>query len=162
MATQAELGKHLDLSDRSVRELLAKGVLPTARRGDHDLDACRTAYIRHLRAAAAGRTLGQAGDDLTAERARLAREQADHYALGNAAKRRELLPRGEITRAVAAAFSHVRDRLMALPTRIAGPLAYITDPAEVRRRLDIEIGTALAELAEARIIPLTEDHENAA
>lgn len=61
MATQAEIGTHLDLSDRSVRELLTKGVLPSAPRGEHDLDACRLAYVRHLRAVAAGRALGAGG-----------------------------------------------------------------------------------------------------
>lgn len=59
MATQAEVGKHLDLSDRTIRELLDKGVLPNARRGALDLDSCRVAYIRHLREVAAGRDLGR-------------------------------------------------------------------------------------------------------
>ena len=154
MATQAEIGAHLDLTDRSVRELLSKGVLPPARRGEHDLDACRLAYVRHLRAVAAGRALGPAGDDLTVERARLAREQADHFALNNAAKRRELLPRSEITQAVTSAFGIVRERLCGLPGRLAGPLARLTDPATVRVRLESEVVTVLNELSEERVIAM--------
>lgn len=161
MATQAEVGKHLDLSDRSIRELLDRGVLPNARRGALDLDACRLAYIRHLREVAAGRALGPGGDDLTAERARLAREQADHYSLKNAVLRQQFLPRADITRAVTAAFQIVRDRFTALPARLAGPLARLTDPAEVRRRLDDAVQGALVELSEERVI-VAEDGADAA
>lgn len=50
MATQIEIAKHLDLSDRQVRNLLSDGVLPGSKgRGGFDLDACREAYIRYLR-----------------------------------------------------------------------------------------------------------------
>lgn len=162
MATQAEVGTHLDLTDRSIRELLDKGVLPNARRGALDLDACRIAYIRHLREAAAGRALGPSGDDLTAERARLAREQADHYALKNAAMRLELLPRAEITRTVTAAFQIVRDRLTALPARLAGPLARLSDPAEVRGRLTDAVQGVLVELSEERVVSTAEERADAA
>lgn len=162
MATQAEIGAHLDLSDRSVRELLSKGVLPPARRGEHDLDACRLAYLRHLRAVAAGRALGPAGDDLTVERARLAREQADHFALNNAAKRRELLPRADITQAVTGVFGIVRERLSSFPGRLAGPLARLTDPAAVRMRLEEAVNEALIELSEERVVASTADAADAA
>lgn len=162
MATQAEVGAHLDLSDRSIRELLEKGVLPNARRGALDLDACRVAYIRHLRETAAGRATGPAGDDLTAERARLAREQADHYALKNATMRLELLPRADITRTVTAAFQIVRDRLSAIPTRLAGPLARMTDPGEVRARLSDAIAAVLVELSEEQVIATSEEPADAA
>jgi len=162
MATQAEVGKHLDLSDRSVREMLDKSVLPNARRGELDLDACRIAYLRHLREVAAGRALGPSGDDLTAERARLAREQADNYALKNAVMRLELLPRAEITRTVTAAFQIVRDRMTALPARLAGPLARLTDTTEVRGRLSDAINAVLVELSEERVIAQTEERADAA
>ncbi len=162
MATQAEVGAHLDLSDRTIRELLDRGVLPNARRGALDLDACRLAYIAHLREVAAGRALGPSGDDLTAERARLAREQADHFALKNAAMRLELLPRADITRAVAAAFGHVRDRLVQLPARLAAPLARASDPADVRARLSDAVNAALVELSETRIVATMEDNADAA
>lgn len=163
MATQAEIGAHLDLTDRSIRELLDRGVLPNARRGSLDLDACRVAYIRHLREVAAGRAAGPSGDDLTAERARLAREQADNYALKNAAARLELLPRADINRAVTAAFQHVRDRLVSLPARLAAPLARATEPAEVRARLSDAIHSTLIELSETRVVAsVDEDTPDAA
>ena len=162
MATQTDIATHLDLSDRSVRELLDKGVLPNARRGALNLDQCRVAYIRHLREMAAGRGTGPSADDLTAERARLAREQADHYALKNAALRLELLPRADITRAVSAAFQIVRDRLTSLPVRLAGPLARLSEPADVRVRLADAVNGVLVELSEERVVSTAEEHADAA
>lgn len=162
MATQVEIAEHLDICDRSVRAMLDRGILPNARRGALDMDACRVAYIRHLREVAAGRDLGPAADDLTAERARLAREQADHYALKNAAMRLELLPRAEITRAVVAAFAIVRDRITALPARLAGPLARVSDAADVRERLADAFAAVLVELSEERVIATGEERANAA
>ena len=110
MATQAEVAAHLFLSDRSVRDLISRGVLPAARRGELDLDDCRRRYIDHLRMTAAGRARGlEGGDsehvglDLEAERAGLARAQKEAYELKNAATRLELLPKAAISRAVAAA-----------------------------------------------------------
>ncbi|QCN95865.1 hypothetical protein D3093_11680 [Azospirillum argentinense] len=162
MATQTEVGKHLDLSDRSVRELLDRGILPNARRGALDLDQCRVAYIRHLRETAAGRGAGPSADGLTDARARLAHEQADHFALKNAALRLELLPRADITLAVTAIFTIVRDRLSALPARLAGPLAATSDPEAVRVRLSDAVSGVLVELSEERVVAIQEETADAA
>lgn len=55
MATQIEIAEHLDLSDRWVRTLLQEGVLPASKgRGGYDIDACRLAYIRYIRAQVSG------------------------------------------------------------------------------------------------------------
>ena len=152
MATQIELAKHLDLSDRSVRELRDKAIFPNASRSSLDLDDCRVSYIRHLRAMAARHAVGPASDDLTAERARLAREQADGQALRNGLTRSELLVRAEVAQAVAAAFGLVRDRLLGLGPRLAGQLARVNSPGECREILEVAITEALTELSEARIV----------
>ncbi len=55
MATQKQVGEHLELSDRSIRYLIARGVLERSGRRKFDVDACRRAYLRHLREIAAGR-----------------------------------------------------------------------------------------------------------
>jgi len=156
MATQQEVADHLDVSDRTVRELIEKSILPDAGRGMLDLDACRVAYLRHLREIAAGRGGAAEQESLSTERARLAAEQREHYALRNAAARRELLPRTAVTLAVTGTFQRVRDKLMLLPDRMAGPLARLADPAVVRQRLADAIGGALAELAETAVIAAAE------
>lgn len=97
--TQKEAGEHLDLSDRSIRELEVslnlKGI-------DYTLSQLRIAYIRKLREEAAGRAA--AGDlDLATERARLASEQADKIAMQNAERRGELAPVAMMEQALAGA-----------------------------------------------------------
>nr|VFJ91465.1 MAG: hypothetical protein BECKH772A_GA0070896_100325 [Candidatus Kentron sp. H]VFJ92612.1 MAG: hypothetical protein BECKH772B_GA0070898_1003130 [Candidatus Kentron sp. H]VFJ99333.1 MAG: hypothetical protein BECKH772C_GA0070978_100316 [Candidatus Kentron sp. H] len=71
--TQVEIGNHLDLSDRSVREILPKlGI-------DHrqsNLSTIRIAYIRDLRETAAGRG-GDEQVNLTLQRTRQAEADAN-------------------------------------------------------------------------------------
>lgn len=59
MSTQIEVAKHLFLSDKWVRELIKKGVLPSSSgRGGYDLDKCREAYIFYLRGVNSGQVKG--------------------------------------------------------------------------------------------------------
>lgn len=97
--TQKEAGEHLDLSDRSIRELEValnlKGI-------DYTLSQIRIAYIRKLREEAAGRAA--AGDlDLATERARLARAQSEKVEMQNAERRGELAPVALMEQALAGA-----------------------------------------------------------
>lgn len=86
--TQAEIGEHLDISERRVRELAAEWGIDSRA---ISLSAWRSRYISHLREQAAGRAAS--GDlDLAGERARLAKEQADRIAMQNAVTRKELAP----------------------------------------------------------------------
>jgi len=86
--TQKEAGEHLDLSERSIRDL----EVATGLRGQpYTLSQLRIAYIRKQREEAAGRSA--AGDmSLATERAGLAREQRDKIAMQNAVTRGELAP----------------------------------------------------------------------
>lgn len=65
MATQKEVAEHIDLSDRQVRNLLQSGVLPASKGvGGYNLDDCRLAYIRYVRAQASGQASRvEAGDE---------------------------------------------------------------------------------------------------
>lgn len=79
MATQKEVAAHLALSQPAVSDLVRSGIIKRSiGRGGYSLDDCRTAYIRHLREVAAGRSAGDPdAPNLVLERARLARAQAD-------------------------------------------------------------------------------------
>ncbi|KAA0582699.1 hypothetical protein [Azospirillum sp. Sh1] len=148
MATQAEIAAHLDLTDRTVRDLKKRGVFNADRRGQLDLDACRVAYIRHLRERAAGRTSDEAeaeGLDLVAEKARLAKEQADHYAMRNAEKRGELVPVADYTAAVLSVIEMVKAKLLRIPAKVAK-----TD-SRLKDRIADALEDALDELSMARI-----------
>lgn len=148
MATQAEIAAHLDLTDRTVRDLKKRGVFNADGRGQLDLDACRVAYIRHLRERAAGRTSDEAeaeGLDLVAEKARLAKEQADHYAMRNAEKRGELVPVADYTAAVLSVIEMVKAKLLRIPAKVAK-----TD-SRLKGRIADALEDALDELSAARI-----------
>ena len=95
-------------------------------------------------------------------RERLANEQADHAALKNARERGELIYADQVAESLAWLGAELAARLDAVPGRLAGELAGITDPAIVRRRLFEEhrgVRSAVAEAGEklADILGSAED-----
>lgn len=85
--TQTEFAALVGISQPAVSGLLARGII----REGGTIGQWAEAYCDHLREQAAGRAA--AGDlDLAAERARLAKEQADKIAMHNAVTRGELAP----------------------------------------------------------------------
>lgn len=129
MATQQEVARHLDLGDaRYIRQLLERGILPRAKVG-LDLDACRVAYIRHLRTVAAGHQSADGALDLTAERARLSKEQADAQELKNAITRGELVSALDVQSLGASFASGVSQRVLGLRVLAPAIRAAETDDA---------------------------------
>lgn len=152
MSTQAQLAAHLGITQPTVSRLVADAIIPrSAGRGGYDLDACRLAYIHHLREQAAGRRGDDEDLDLATERARLAKAQADAQEMKNRQSERELLPAAEVTAAVQAAFARVRARLLAIPTRAAPVLIGVKSPTEIQAKLTDLVHQALAELAATRV-----------
>lgn len=86
--TQAEIAEHLDISTRRVRELATEWGIDSR---EVSLGEWRVRYIAKLREEAAGRA-GTGDLDLVAERARLAKVQADRIEMQNAVTRKELAP----------------------------------------------------------------------
>ncbi|WP_374481331.1 terminase small subunit [Zoogloea sp.] len=86
--TQDAFAGLVGVSQKTVSLLLSRGVLtPRA-----TCSVWLREYCEHLRAAAEERA-AEGGANLVAERARLAKEQADRLAMQNAISRRELAPR---------------------------------------------------------------------
>ena len=114
----ATLGVWLGVSDRTIRELAAKGtVTKAAKRGRYQLQASVKAYATHLREVAAGRGGEDQILDLTAERARLAKEQADAQALKNATQRGGLVPTTVVAAEWANMIRLIRSNMLAVPAR---------------------------------------------
>ncbi len=147
MAKLAELATHLGLSTTRVSQLKAAGILPDARRGKHDLDACRVAYLAHLRDVAAGRGSKDGTVDLVTERARLARAQAEKVERENAVADGKLLSVASFHTMVTASFARVRAKLLALPSKLAPLVVAAKTPAEAQRILKDDVYQALNELA---------------
>lgn len=93
--------------------------------------------------------LGVEGLDLSAERARLAREQADAQALRNAVLRGELVPAGEMDKALIAICTTVSARLQTVPAKVAAELAAESTTAGCHAIAEREIHAALHDLADA-------------
>jgi phage terminase Nu1 subunit (DNA packaging protein) len=155
LVSQKAVAEHLALSTRWIRRLTASGVLAKGARGLYDLDANRLSYLEHLRGVAAGRTPqnGDGGLDLVAERARLAKEQADQTALKNAVARGELLPSGEVETAWTALASAMRSRMLGVPSSIAAELAAASTAAACHKITESAIHEALTALAETKVDP---------
>lgn len=138
MLSQQDIASHLDMSQQAVSALLEHlGVdWKTAQ-----LDEIRVAYIRRLREAAAGRGGEGAVGELAAERARLAREQADKIAMQNAVTRGELAP-----------VALIEEVLTKAASKVAGVLDSI--PGMIRRRVPLltadDIDLIAGEVAKAR------------
>jgi len=140
MSTIAQTALHLDLSERRFRELVDEGVIPRAARGEYDLDATRTIYIRHLREQAAGRNKPGTLDP-GQERALKDRAQRELAEFSLAVERGEMVRIEEIGGQMEQAFGVVRTRLLALPGKFGGDLS----PEQVAR-IEAEVRDALEEL----------------
>ena len=121
MATQAEVGAHLGVTQSTVAELLRRKIIPRGTgRGSLDIDSCRLAYVAHLRQVAAGRLGDGDGElDLVAERARLAKEQADRLAMQNDLARGKVVLAAQVTATIIPMFHQIRNAYLELPVKMA-------------------------------------------
>ncbi|WP_244316758.1 terminase small subunit [Pannonibacter tanglangensis] len=134
------------VNPRTIRDLAQRGLVVKVGTDRYDLTKSLQSYASHLREMAAGRGDEASAVFLTAERARLAKEQADHAALKNAALRRELVPASEVAATWGGIVRQVRSRLLAVPARVRQGLAHLT--ARDVDVIDAEIRRALEELSE--------------
>jgi len=136
--SQQDIADHLDMSQQAVSQLLQEIGIDWK---SADLGQIRLAYIRRLREAAAGRGGEGAVGELAAERARLAREQADKIAMQNAVTRGELAP-----------VALIEEVLTKAASKVAGVLDAI--PGMIRRRVPLltadDIDLIAGEVAKAR------------
>lgn len=144
--TGPDLCDLLAITPPMLTELKRRGIAVHLRHDAYDLAATVRAYVEHLRGIASGRGGEEQVLALTAERARLAREQADGQALRNAQARGELIRADEAERAWADFLRQLRGRILAVPARLraAGDL---TAPAA--EAVDAALRAALTELGAA-------------
>ena len=145
----AQLADLLGLSDRTVRELAARDVLPRTGRGRFDTRLAVRRYTAHLREQAAGRGNGDSAamGAVTAERLREARERADKIALQNAKARGEMVPAADVERAWSEVLRDIRARMLAVPARCMARLGRLT--AAEGQIIEQEVRDALKGAADA-------------
>ncbi|WP_158873988.1 terminase small subunit [Antarcticirhabdus aurantiaca] len=120
-----DFGDLVGISARTVQNLIAEGTIERTASGKIPLAEATAAYCERLRKSAAGRA--EAGDlDLTAERARLAKEQADAQEMKNAVGRGELLKAADVQRAWADILRMVQALMLSLSSKVQQKLPHLT------------------------------------
>lgn len=132
----AELAGFLGVSRRSISEFAERGIIERTARNRFSLQRSVKLYCEHLRNVAAGRG-GDGTQELTSERARLAREQADGTALKNAVVRRELVLTSDVEREWSTVCRKARNALLAVTSRVRQTLPHLTgyDVAQIDREI---------------------------
>ncbi|MBQ4824145.1 terminase small subunit [Leisingera sp. HS039] len=113
-----DLCELFDISPAALSDLKKRGIAVQYGHDVYDLSATVTAYVTHLRGIAAGWGTADQAAQLTAERARLAKEQADAQALKNAKLREELVEAEKVERAWSDILRQIRSRILAVPSRL--------------------------------------------
>ena len=139
----ATLADMFGVTIRTITDLAKRGIIVRAGRG-YALRASVRGYCDHLRKLATGRGGDQAIASATAERARLAREQADHVAIKNAVARREFVPAAEVEAEWSGILRTVRAGMLVVPSRAAQRLPHLT--AHDVSEIDQEVRAALTEI----------------
>ncbi|WP_322997500.1 hypothetical protein [Castellaniella sp.] len=145
-ASARDLASVLGVSDRVVRDLATRGLAVKTAKGRYKVFASIGLYTEHLRSIASGRG-GEDGQlDLTAERARLAKEQADEKAMKNAATRLDMVSSEEVQRGWADIMRRVRSGMLAVTSRVRQRMPEL-DGAQAEI-IDREIRDALMVMAD--------------
>ncbi len=155
LVTVSQVAKALDVSERYVQVLVKRG-MPRERHGKYDLGACMAWYIRYLhrKYSVQGVEAEETPEEavtvrtLNAARQRLILAQADREELELARARAELIPVQVYEERVAAQIMQARQRLLALPGRVAPSLEGETRSV-IKARLTDVVKASLASLAAA-------------
>jgi hypothetical protein len=128
-----------------------EGIISKSKNGKYDVGNCTRNIIAHLTAIASGRKSVSGGLDITVERSRLTKEQADKVARENAKAAGELLPRNEVEAGILFILSNVRTRFLAMPAKLGPEVAIKKTAAECADILTGGVYDCLEEVAEIEI-----------
>tara|TARA_R100000951_G_scaffold8634_1_gene7844 strand:+ start:123 stop:587 length:465 start_codon:yes stop_codon:yes gene_type:complete len=145
MASQTEISSKLGITVKTFQDLIAKGYIEQRERGNYTYEECSKQYLDHLREIAAGRMTVD-GLDLSAERARLAKEQADAKEMENMVERGDLLYIDDIIKDFEEQLINCKTKLLAAPTKVAAEVFAARDVAEVQEIMEEAVKDALSEL----------------
>lgn len=143
----ADLCDLLGITPGMLTTLKNRGIAAHLKHDVYDLEATVRGYVAHLRGTASGRGGEEHVVSLTAERARLAKEQADAQALKNAKLRGDLVEASEVERTWSDVLRQVRARVLSVPSRLRADLPQID--ALTINALDRALRDALTELGNA-------------
>lgn len=143
IADAGDLADYLGVTSQSIAAFANDNKVVRLSRGKYDLKASVQLYTAHLREVAAARGGETAVLDLTQERARLAREQADSQELKNRQLRKELVPASDVEREWSDILRKVRAGILAVTSRVRASAGLTAEQAV---EMDAELRLALRDL----------------
>lgn len=142
--TAAVVAEWLDISERRVRQLRDQKVLEEARPKLYRLKDCVHRYIDFLRKDGTP----EGAVDYNQERAKLVRTKRERQELELQLERREALAASEVEEVMTDMLLRFRQRVRAIPVKLAPALAAETDQTEIFMALKQATDEALEELAD--------------
>ena len=143
MASLDDCANHLGIQPPTLTRLIKEGIIDKQDRGKYEVDAVRLQYLKHIRNLAGNNNNNL---ELGAERARLAKEQADAKEMENAVERGDLVYIEKVARQFEQQLTKARNKLLAAPTKVAAEAHAAATVKEVREIIEAAIIEALDEL----------------
>lgn len=143
MASLDDCANHLGVQQPTLTRLIKEGIIDKQDRGKYEVDAVRLQYLKHIRNLAGNNNNNL---ELGAERARLAKEQADAKEMENAVERGDLVYIEKVARQFEQQLTKTRNKLLAAPTKVAAEAHAAATVKEVREIIEVAIIEALDEL----------------
>jgi len=143
MASLDDCANHLGIQQPTLTRLIKEGIIDKQDRGKYEVDAVRLQYLKHIRNLAGNNNNNL---ELGAERARLAKEQADAKEMENAVERGDLVYIEKVAKQFEQQLTKARNKLLAAPTKVAAEAHAAATVKEVREIIEEAIIEALDEL----------------
>jgi len=143
MASLEACADHLGVNAKVLQTMVRQSVLDKQDRGKYDIDEVRLQYLKHIRNLAGNNNNNL---ELGAERARLAKEQADAKEMENAVERGDLVYIEKVAKQFEQQLTKARNKLLAAPTKVAAEAHAAATVKEVREIIEEAIIEALDEL----------------
>lgn len=147
IGSKTQLADLLGLSERRITDLITAGVMPARGPAGFDLGASVRGYIAFLKSMPS---------NLTDERARLTKSQADMAELKLLERTGELVERAAVADLQFRQGRQIRDAFLNVPDRVAGIVAAETDQHRIHTILTKEILQVLGGLSDAKTTTTTE------
>ena len=133
MASLDDCANHLGIQQPTLTRLIKEGIIDKQDRVKYEVDAVRLQYLKHIRNLAGNNNNNL---ELGAERARLAKEQADAKEMENAVERGDLVYIEKVARQFEQQLTKARNKLLAAPTKVAAEAHAAATVKEVREIIE--------------------------
>ena len=130
------------LTDRRHRQLAAEGYFPAPIKGQYQLVPTIQGMFRYFRD-----QMNRGNDEFTLERLRKTRAEANLAEIRLAKERKDALDRKSVMRTWENIIMVIRQKVLALPSKVAPRMVYMDDQKVIEADLEKEVTAALESLA---------------